>query len=49
MIIGLAFNFLAPRYLGSIGTTVVGKQSKEKMQKQLRKPLTTQEKTYSQF
>ena len=33
----LAFNFLAPRYLGSIGTTVVGKQSKEKMQKQLRK------------
>ena len=38
MIIGrLAFNFLAPRYLGSIGTTVVGKQSKEKMQKQLRK------------
>ena len=30
MIIGqLAFNFLAPRYLGSIGTTVVGKNLKK--------------------
>ncbi|MED3353149.1 oligopeptide:H+ symporter, partial [Bacillus thuringiensis] len=46
MIIGqLAFNFLAPRYLGSIGTTVVGKKSKEKNAKAIeKKPLTTQEK-----
>ena len=31
MIIGqIAFNTLAPRYLGSIGTTVVGKSLKKK-------------------
>ncbi|MET1123609.1 MFS transporter, partial [Priestia megaterium] len=46
MIIGqVAFNFLAPRYLGTIGTTVVGKKSKEKTAKVIeKKPLTTQEK-----
>ena len=45
MIIGqLAFNFLAPRYLGSIGTTVVGKNLKEKCKSNREKPLTTQEK-----
>ncbi|KAB2442777.1 peptide MFS transporter [Bacillus luti] len=46
MIIGqIAFNTLAPRYLGSIGTTVVGKKSKEKNAKVIeKKPLTAQEK-----
>ena len=46
MIIGqIVFNLLAPRYLGTIGTTVVGKKSKEQNAKVIeKKPLTTQEK-----
>ena len=40
MIIGqIAFNLLAPRYLGSAGTTVVGKNLKNKMQKAVEKNL----------
>lgn len=46
MIVGqIFFNLLAPRYLGTAGTTVVGKKSKDKNAKVIeKKPLTKQEK-----
>ena len=44
MIIGqIVFNLLAPRYLGTAGTTVVGKNKNQPAVE--KKPLTKQEKT----
>ncbi|MGQ0519333.1 peptide MFS transporter, partial [Bacillus sp. D-CC] len=44
MIIGqIVFNLLAPRYLGTAGTTVVGKKTKNQPAVE-KKPLTKQEK-----